>query len=507
MHREPCKRILVVDDEKYICRIIVESLSQQSYDIVSLTDPREALQYVANNPVDLVLTDLVMGEYSGVEVLETTLENHSDAVVILMTAHPTVQTAISVLKRGAYDFLVKPFKLELLKATVTRGLAHQKVLRDNLSLKGQVEFLKVANAFFATGMDIDGYLEMVLRSCNTELAAVGSAVIELDPHSNEVSRWVCECGDDSASDKLIDDRLLFQFEGARSATPVIASETVTIDGSQMYELLISKPILIRKSLNGVINVLVRSRTDQIPHGRLDVLSILAGSAASAMANHELHRAQKKSYMQAIRALANAIEARDTYTAGHTDRVTRLAELIARHLGWNENQIQNLQVGSMLHDIGKIGVPDSILNKVSRLTDEERANMMVHPEVGLRIIRDIDLFKPSIPYILAHHERYDGNGYPRGLKGEQIPIEGRLLAVADTFDAIMSDRPYRDGAGLEFATRELIQNKGTQFDPGIVDAFLQVLLSGQVDFMQLYGRDEDSAIVESALAKENAAVPA
>ncbi len=500
MRHESRKRILVVDDEEYICKIIVESLGDEDFDIASFTDPREALEYIAANPVDLALTDLVMGQYSGLNIIESMLENHPDSIVILMTAHPTVQTAISVLKKGAYDFLVKPFKLELLSATIKRGLAHQKIARDNLSLKGQLEFLKVANAYFGSGLDLDKYLRLVLRSCNTELSARASAVTEIDPGDGSIIRQVHESLDDQAAETVLDESLVDQFRGSRSSTPAITAEPIEIDGRQKTRILISQPILIRRRLHGVINVLTVFRSDQIPHGRLDALSILANSAASAIANQNLYADLKKSYMQAIRALASAIEARDVYTAGHTDRVTRLAEQVALHLGWDERRIQTLQVGCTLHDIGKIGVPDAILTKTDRLTDSERKKMNKHPQMGLRIIRGVDLLRPAIPYLASHHERYDGNGYPRGLEGDEIPIEGRLLAVADTFDAIMSDRPYRKGAPVAVAIKELIDNRGTQFDPAIVDAFLEVLRTGKANLLGLYGREEDLSCLEELPVK-------
>jgi response regulator RpfG family c-di-GMP phosphodiesterase len=498
-------RILVIDDEEYICRIVVESLGEADHDIASFTDPKQAIEYLATNPVDLVLTDLMMGESSGLQVLETALENHPDAIIVLMTAHPTVQTAISVLKRGAYDFLIKPFKLELLNQTVRRGLAHQKVVRDNLSLKGQVQFLKVANAFFGSGMELDDYLEMVLRSCNTELSAQASAILEVDPASGQIVREVVESTDETATNEVLNTQLLDQFSGKRSSAPRVISEPVTVDGRRRYRVTISQPIMVRRTLHGVINVMIISRQDSIPAGQMDILSLLAGSAASAMANQKLYRDLQQSYFQAIRALTNSIEARDNYTAGHTDRVTRLAELVARQLSWTEKQVYTLRIGCTLHDIGKIGVPDAILNKTGPLTDNERKRMEKHPQLGLRIIRGIDLFKPSIPYILAHHERFDGAGYPKGLKGKEIPIEGRLLAVVDTFDAVMSDRPYRGGATVEVAVGELVGNAGTQFDPKLVDAFLAVLSSEVIDLAELYGRELDLSVLNQKVISQTAPV--
>jgi len=496
-------RILVVDDEEYICRLVVESLGPDSHDIATFCDAAQAIEYLGSNPVDLVLTDLMLGSCSGLQVLETARQNHPDAIVILMTAHPSVETAIAALKRGVYDFLVKPFKLEVLNQTVERGLAHQKVARDNLSLKGQVEFLRVANAFFGSGMDLDRYLQMLLKSCNTELSAVGSAILELNPRSGNIVRKVVETREPENEAAVLDESRLDQFGGSRSASPVVTAEPVTIDGNRRYRIMVSQPILVRRRLTGVINVLIRSRGDTIPAGRMDALSLLAGSAASAIANQKLYEDLQQSYFQAIRALTNAIEARDHYTAGHTDRVTRLAEQMALRLGWTEKQIYDLRVGCALHDIGKIGVPDAILNKSGLLSESERKRMMKHPDLGLRIVRGIDLFRPSVPYILAHHERYDGHGYPRGLKGEGIPIEGRLLAVVDTFDAVMSDRPYRAGASLEHAVKELVENAGTQLDPKLVRTFLLALRSGAVDLRELYGRDEDLSCLDDVTVTEKA----
>ena len=487
-------RVVVVDDEEYICNIIEESLAEDAYDLVTFNSAVEALEHIGTHPVDLVLTDLVMGQNTGVEILETTLANHDDAIVILMTAHPTVQTAIAVLKRGAYDFLVKPFKLEMLRAAIKRGLSHQRVLRDNLHLRGQVEFLKAANAA-TPHADMDDYLTVVLNSCITELSAAAAAILAIDPASGEINRRLYSSAAEEHRADLLDDALVEEFLGSRRTKPRITQEEVKVDGIVKYKIIVTRPIIVGSRCQGVINLLLLSRFDRVPAGKLDVLTILANSAASAITNRSLYDGLKDSFMQAIRALANAIEARDPYTAGHTDRVTRMAEMVAERLGWSEERISNLRVGCTLHDIGKIGVPDSILNKPTRLTEEERKKMTRHPSVGLKIIRDIKLFKSAVPYIISHHERYDGEGYPKRLKGEEIPIEGRLLAVVDTFDAIMSDRPYRKGAQLDIAVRELLSNSGTQFDPLIVGVFLGMLKERRLNLKELFGRDEDISCLD------------
>ena len=497
-------RIIVVDDEKYICSIVQETLATDGMSAITFSDPEEAFDHIENNHVDLVLTDLVMGNFSGVDVLERTLQHHPDAIVILMTAHPTVQTAISVLKKGGYDFLVKPFKLEVLKATIRRGLAHQKVLRENLQLKSQVEFLKVASAYNAeTG--IDKYLRMVLDSCRTELGAVAAGVIEVDPASGDVIRKMVEPTEGEHTPEILDESRLLKFTYTRSDTPYIKTKRFLDGGRQMSRIFIAKPIFIQRTLHGIITLLIIDRFEQITPGKLDVLTILTNSAASAIANNRLYEDLQKSYLEAIGGLAHAIEARDQCTKGHTDRVVRLAQLVAMELGWTEAQMDTLEMGCTLHDVGKLGVPDSILNKPDSLDEAEQEKMRSHPEVGMRIVGGIELFKPALPYIIAHHERYDGRGYPSGLKGEEIPIEGRLLAVVDTLDAILSDRPYRKGAPLKQALTELWEHRGTQFDPQIVDILFRLIKEGRVDFGELYEREEDITCVDEVTAPEKAPV--
>jgi len=496
--------ILVVDDEKYICGIIVEALGAENYNTVSFTDPAKALDYIKTHPIDLVLTDLVMGEHSGIQVLETTLEAHEDAAVILMTAHPTVQTAISVLKKGAYDFLIKPFKLELLRATIRRALNHQRIVRENLHLKGQVEFLKVASAAGAE-VDIEHFLGLVVHSCKKEMAAAAAALIEIDDRDGQVIRTVHELDVEDFRDAVLDPTTLDCFRSSRCLKPVIRTNQVVAHGRERTRIHISQPVRNRGRLMGVINLVIDAQFDHLTPGQIDVLMILANSAASTMANLRLYRDLRHSYLQAIGGLAKAIEARDEYTAGHTDRVSKLAEAIAREMGWTERQVENLLMGCTLHDVGKLGIPDSVLNKPGKLTDDERAMMLDHPRLGFNIIQGIDFFKPAIPYILSHHESYDGSGYPEGLRGDEIPIEGRVLAVADTFDAIVTDRPYRKGAGIDAAADELLKYRGVQFDPEIVDVFLDCIEQGKIDLEKVYGRSFDTTLVTKIRAGQKVPV--
>lgn len=496
---ETAPHILVLDDEPYICEIVAEALSADGYTITPFTDPEAAIDWVQEHEVDLVLTDLLMPTRSGVQVLLAVRAVHPDAIVVLMTAHPTVETAIKALTQGAYDFLIKPFKLDQLRATVHRGVEHQKAVRDNLNLKRQVDFLQATSSadFHA---DLDHYLQTVLTSLEVELDADRAVLFEIEPATRSIARVVTRT-DRPLFTAELSDQLISEL--AARNQPGLRMRRMIVDGPehQRFEVRIVLPLIAAGELQGVIQVTILSRFGRITSGQLDVFRLLGNAAATALHSHRLYQNLRRSYLQAIRALANAIEARDPYTSGHTDRVMILAEKVARHLNWNERQIEQLVVGCTLHDIGKIGVPDAVLNKSGKLDDLERDQMKKHTKVGLKIVSGIDLLRPATAYILSHHERFDGRGYPEGLKGEEIPIEGRLLAVVDTFDAMVSDRPYRNGVSIDLAVAEIIAHTGSQFDPCIVDAFLAVLREHQVDFESLYGRPFDLTRLDEILTTD------
>ena len=183
---------------------------------------------------------------------------------------------------------------------------------------------------------------------------------------------------------------------------------------------------------------------------------------------------EKAYLESIETLRYTVEAKDTYTRGHSDRVSEYSVLIGKTLNLPESEIRTLQVGGLFHDIGKIGVPDVILQKESKLTDDEYSEIKNHPSIGAHILSTATIFKDIIPIVKHHHERYDGKGYPSQLKGEEIPYLARIAAIADSFDAMTSKRTYRDSLPMEKVISEFQRCRGTQFDPELTDVFLDIL---------------------------------
>jgi HD-GYP domain-containing protein (c-di-GMP phosphodiesterase class II) len=190
---------------------------------------------------------------------------------------------------------------------------------------------------------------------------------------------------------------------------------------------------------------------------------------------EVHEA----YLSTVRVLATAIETRDPYTGGHVERVAVFSVAIGRELGWKEEALGTLELGALLHDVGKIGVEDRILRKPGQLDPEEWAQMKRHPELGARLLAEVPFLKTSVGCALRHHERWSGGGYPGGLMGDAIPLEARIVAVADTCDAMTSDRPYRKGLAMSVALEEIERCSNTQFDPQVVAAFIRAVHAGTI----------------------------
>ena len=219
--------------------------------------------------------------------------------------------------------------------------------------------------------------------------------------------------------------------------------------------------------------------------KFDQLLLLVESGIKAISqmnlireiNNELkdtYEKLEKAYLESIETLRFTVEAKDTYTRGHSDRVSEYSVLIGKKLKLSDEDINTLKIGGLFHDIGKIGVPDSILLKDSKLTDDEYSEIKNHPSIGAHILSNATIFKNVLPVVKHHHERYDGNGYPGKLKGEEIPLLARIAAVADSFDAMTSKRTYRNSLTLDIVRAEIEKCKGSQFDPNCADAFLDIL---------------------------------
>lgn len=243
--------------------------------------------------------------------------------------------------------------------------------------------------------------------------------------------------------------------------------------------VLAVPIVLHNKSIGVITIYT-SKVKNFSQNEIDLLSTFASQASIAIENARLYANMKEQYMSMVMALAAAIEAKDSYTHGHSTKVMEYAVKISKEIGLNDDQIETVRYAGLLHDIGKIGVKDVILSKQGKLSNEEVAELHKHPEYGANIMERVAILKDIAPLTLYHHERFDGKGYPLGLKGSQIPLGARILAVADTYDAMIADRPYRKAFPFDYVKKEMFKAAGSQLDPALVKAFFDILKREGID---------------------------
>ncbi|MBC7961560.1 MAG: HD domain-containing protein, partial [Steroidobacteraceae bacterium] len=259
--------------------------------------------------------------------------------------------------------------------------------------------------------------------------------------------------------------------------------------------VICAPLMVKDEIIGTISVVNKTDNSQFFSDELEMLTTIAAQAAIAIKNATLYEEQQQTYLNTIQALVSAIEASDSYTRGHSERVTRYSIEIGRRLDLSSDRLQILERAAILHDIGKIGIDLSLLHKEGKLSSHDIHELQQHPMIGMKILEPIEFLLDVRTCIGQHHERYDGMGYPNRLKSSEQLLEARILSVADAFDAMTSNRPYRKALSFDVAIAELSDNSGTQFDPAIVDVFTSVLEDG-IFFQSRFGTSQQQCSTAS-----------
>jgi HD-GYP domain-containing protein (c-di-GMP phosphodiesterase class II) len=276
-------------------------------------------------------------------------------------------------------------------------------------------------------------------------------------------------------------------EGARRWE--ILAEHPVLSSAGASQVLV-QPVTCEGRLVGVIAAGCKGGLDPlISSYDLQLVEAAAGHVSAFVENVALYQAQQDLFVGTIQAITAALDAKDRYTRGHSERVAFIASQIAMNIGLDVDTCLRVHVAGLVHDVGKIGVPEAVLTKRGRLTDEEFGLIKLHPTIGHGILKGIPLLEDVNPAVLHHHERIDGRGYPAGLKGEEIPLYARILSVADTFDAMSSDRSYRPAMPREKVLAELQRSAGTQLDPKLVEAFMRIELSTYDQMVERHAKDE------------------
>jgi len=466
-------RVLVVDDEKFIREILAEFLGMEGYLVRTAEDGSSALAELGRSHYDLVISDLKMPKMGGMELLEAMSKVAPNALTVIMTGFGTVETAIDAMKRGAYDYILKPFKVEEVTMIVQRGLEKQRLSAENLRLKEALGLYKVSEAI-AASLSLDEVLTTVAESAIHEM------------HADLVATWLDD-GEGSFFERqhIVSPELKIEAKISKLKAEALASHfaqdpTLVEQGNRgmrffdgrvepALQSFTAVPLRMKQRLCGFIAVASVTGGKRFDEGQRKLLSIIGSRAAAAIENARLYEDLRATFQQTIEGLAKAIDKMDRYTSGHSDRVAMYATLLARRLGFSAEKIEIVRQSALMHDIGKIGCVLN-LNKPGKLSPEEYEIFKKHPGYGKDILDPIKFLHPLIPGVHLHHERWDGRGYPLGLKGNDVPIMARIIAVADTYDAMTSDRAYRRALPHEIATAEIDRCASSQFDPEMAKEF-------------------------------------
>jgi response regulator RpfG family c-di-GMP phosphodiesterase len=492
-------RILVVDDEKVIREILSDFLSLEGYLVRAVEDGAEALKELQRRSYNLVISDLKMPNMGGLELIERITHLQIPVLTVIMTGFGTVETAIEAMKQGAYDYILKPFKVEEVVHIVQRGLDRQRLQHENLRLKDALSIYKISEAI-ATSLSVEKVLDLVL---DATLDAVDADVVSLlleDPSSptgldDRPGRFIEQMRKVAPRSDPHEPAPSLNF---REVIPLFEEDRpLLVHGAKAHRFLAappqkrlvsfcSIPLKLKGRIIGMLNAYSYRKGNKFSEGQRKMLYVLGSRAAVSIenarlyeslvdANHDLTDANvslEENFRQTIIGFAHALEESDRYTRGHSERVANYARLIAIGMRLPQAEIENVVKSGLLHDVGKIGIRNDRLNKPGKLTPEELAMFRSHPAKGRRILEPIPFMREIIPGCYCHHEAWDGSGYPQGLISHNIPMVGRIVAVADAYDAMTSDRAYRKALPHEIACGELERCVGTQFDPEIVKVFLE-----------------------------------
>jgi putative nucleotidyltransferase with HDIG domain len=462
-------RILVVEDDAHI-RTYCQRLLRISYEVDVAEDGAQALERLSASSYDLVLTDMQMPVLSGIQLLQQIRQQHPETDTVILTAYATVDTAREALKLGALDYLSKPIESDQLERTIRTCLELRRVRQEKERLSDLV-FMYQFSQLIATSLDVETQVEQIVEFLWQRFAPESLALSVLLPDEDRLHLLAARTGAG-----WVEQPRCAPLPADCDAGELLATHLRLADGAGAGDDERFAGLLLRTHDRPVGYLHLARRPEQPPFdaGERRLLAIFAGQVAASLDNARLYQALKDQNRQTIEALAEAIEARDAHTYGHSRQVAHYAVALARELGLAPERVELLDYAGLLHDVGKIGIRDYILLKPGRLDDEEYAVMQGHPRIGVKIIERVCGLRATLPIIEAHHERWDGKGYPHGLRGEEIPLEARILSVADAFEAMTADRAYRPAMPFDEAIEILLRGRGYAWDAALVDQFVALL---------------------------------
>lgn len=497
-------KILIVEDDPVLSELLREYLQQLKHEKVKVClTAQEGFSAMSDDAFDCAFIDLRLPDADGLQLLDRIKNQDPTLPVVMMSGYPTMGCTIEAMRKGASDFLTKPFTLPDMALALERVIKERNLLLENLTLKLENQTrrqLELVNKelqekiqeqakLFSVSEEIDGIrsseeLYPRIVQLASRLAGAKNVGFFILPPERSNLVLISEHGmlrDETADHFLaVKSDLLKEILNAESCPVVVRSEEL-LDHPRCRGWALENatltcwPFHIRGELFGLLTTFHNNGGYRpFSETELKLLDFLMKKASLAVENMALYESMIGNFYGILKSLVNALEAKDLYTGMHSERVTRYALTIAGKMECSPSEIESLQTVGYLHDIGKIGIADGILNKPAALTEEELALVKKHPCIGESIVSELGLSPVERAIIRHHHERWDGCGYPDGLRGGEIPFLARIVMVADSFDAMTSKRAYRDAMSVPEAIRELVVNKGRQFDADVVDAFLETL---------------------------------
>jgi len=489
--------ILIVDDEPSGQEALESVLLNQGYEMAFAANGAEALQKAEALHPDLILLDVMMPDMDGFEVCRRlrSSQHVAEAPVVLVTALDDRESRLIGIEAGADDFIAKPIDRAELRArvrTITRLNRYRLLVEERQKLERQLERMTALRAIdlaVTAFLDLRITLDVLLRQITTQLHIDAACVLLLNPDSMvlefaagrgfrdrtvEMDRF--RLGEGAVGRAALERRTLHLTDVEMA---LMDENRAAIMHTHHFQSYHSVPLLAKGEIKGMLEVFHNlswaNESEQV-----DFLEMLGRQAAIAVDNAQLFASLQRSnadlmhaYEATLEGWSRALDLRDKETEGHTQRVTEVTLQLAQAFGLNENDLVHVRRGALLHDIGKLGVPDSILRKPGPLTPDEWVIMRKHPVYAYELLSPIPYLRPALDIPYYHHENWDGKGYPHGLAGEQIPLAARIFAVVEAWDALRSDRPYRPSWPKQAVLAHLQAEAGKRFDPRVVQAFLEL----------------------------------
>jgi response regulator RpfG family c-di-GMP phosphodiesterase len=473
--------VLVVDDSNLLRGILREELEAEGFDVHLAEDGNQALEMAQVVRPDVILLDIGLPGMDGYEVCRRVKADTATAEipVLMITALNELKDKLAGFEAGADDYLTKPFFTKELLARLRKNLRARESIQASRRLgQSYLEMLFGIGSTITSPFKVDDDVEIILRQGLVAVGASKGAILLIDKEQGVLEvRGTLGC--DGDGDPRIGDR-----HRISDKLPVVDAEAASgRAGIRIYEdekaHVAFVPMVSKEKLVGGIEIHLGERRARLTVNEQKLLYALGSQAAIFLVNAGLEREVRSMFLNIIVSMAGAVDAKDSYTHGHSLRVARMSLIVAQQRGLPREELEPLLLSAILHDVGKIAIPDAILKKPGKLDKAEFEIMKGHPITGAKMLQHIHALDNVIPGILHHHEYWNGTGYPHGLEGEGIPLQGRIIHIGDAFDAMTTDRIYRQKINVAGAVAEIHKNAGVQFDPKLVEFLLEAHRTGRV----------------------------